>query len=164
MNENPKDVEKRVVIEETIRKAWKVIAFSQELESKCAQLFPCAASKIVIIPPSPSVESLPNIPFDLHSKLNVSRDCNIFLLPCGLRCSANVYCVLILCFTRPVKDPLYLLDAFSKWNAEQQKQHSILVVVGPALAEYANYSLQVISALENNSSNAHFYSWLAINK
>lgn len=96
MNENPKDVEKRVVIEETIRKASKVIAFSQELESKCAALFPCSASKIVIIPPSPSVESLPNAPLDLHAKLNISRECNIFLLPCGLRCSANSFlCIVI---------------------------------------------------------------------
>uniref|UniRef100_A0A673VRM0 Glycosyl transferase family 1 domain-containing protein n=1 Tax=Suricata suricatta TaxID=37032 RepID=A0A673VRM0_SURSU len=79
---------------------------------------PHARSKIYV--QSQGVVTVPNAAFNW----------NTFLHQSGINQSAdNLYIFLLVCGLRQVKDPLYLVDAFSEWHREEPNVY--MVIVGP---------------------------------
>ncbi|KAL6049728.1 hypothetical protein STEG23_021241, partial [Scotinomys teguina] len=66
------------------------------------------------------IATIPNANFNWNSFLQQSEiDQN----------ADNLYVFLVICGLRPVKDPLYLVDAFSEWHREEPNVY--MVIVGP---------------------------------
>lgn len=61
---------------------------------------------------------------------NSAFNWNTFLRQSGINQSAdNLHIFLLVCGLRQVKDPLYLVDAFSEWHREEPNVY--MVIVGP---------------------------------
>lgn len=132
------------MIAKTIRGSFRVVAFNKQLECRCLELFPECHDKIQLIPPaafidSSLLQSSPPSSLNLCSLFHVPEDSHIFLLPCGLR---------------PVKDPLYLMEAMNRWNEEEGKGKVFLAVVGPCLPEYSQFGAESISAIQQSPGSS----------
>nr|XP_023682786.1 glycosyltransferase 1 domain-containing protein 1 isoform X2 [Paramormyrops kingsleyae] len=99
LNEDVKDNKKLAVMEQVLKKARFAVAFSHKLKEVAELLWPTQSSRVHVHPQGVSA---------------IAEDLRVFLLVCGLR---------------RVKDPLYLLEAFSEWHA--QDQSVILIIIGP---------------------------------
>ncbi|XP_028719435.2 glycosyltransferase 1 domain-containing protein 1-like [Peromyscus leucopus] len=67
---------------------------------------------------------------------NANFNWNTFLQQSEIDQSAdNLYVFLVICGLRPVKDPLYLVDAFSEWHQEEPNVY--MVIVGPEVSPCA---------------------------
>ncbi|XP_057602602.1 glycosyltransferase 1 domain-containing protein 1 isoform X6 [Hippopotamus amphibius kiboko] len=104
-------------MKETAQRQWKSRQIS--LAVTCLALAqPHAKDKIYV--QSQGIATVPNTTFNWNtflqrSEINQSADnLHVFLLICGLR---------------QVKDPLYLVDAFSEWHQEEPNVY--MVIVGP---------------------------------
>lgn len=97
INEYVHQQEPKLIMDDVLNKCSKIVAFHEKQKIKCLEYWNHVKDKIVCIPPSPDIPPIDN--FSLFSELNLSLDKKFFLLPCGIR---------------PVKDPLYLVEAFSK--------------------------------------------------
>ncbi|KAL7884026.1 hypothetical protein AOLI_G00067960 [Acnodon oligacanthus] len=119
VNEDVKDERKRKVMEEVLRRSRFAVAFSKELKEKAEAVLECGTCKIFV--QAQGIETRVSSDFSwsgfLHGSgvcVNAVEDLRVFLLVCGLR---------------KVKDPLYLLKAFSEWHAENPRV--ILIIIGP---------------------------------
>ncbi|XP_072538630.1 glycosyltransferase 1 domain-containing protein 1 [Salminus brasiliensis] len=121
VNEDVKDAGKRGVMEDVLRRARFAVAFSAELKEKAKAELECGSCEIFV--QAQGIETRVSSRFSWGDFLHSSgvcatrvEDLHVFLLVCGLR---------------RVKDPLYLLNAFSEWHA--QNPLVILIIVGPKI-------------------------------
>ncbi|KAM6404005.1 glycosyltransferase 1 domain-containing protein 1 [Rhynochetos jubatus] len=120
VNEDVKCDEKHRVMGAVLREARFAVAFTMEMKDLAAAEWPDARKKIYV--QTQGIKTTPSETFDwrrfLHSA-DIPTDAggvHVFLLVCGLR---------------RVKDPLYLVDAFSDWHRKDPGVH--LGIIGPAV-------------------------------
>jgi hypothetical protein len=123
------DVEKCKVMQQAIENAAALVAFSREMVSKMRQRISYSGPTFIIpqtahVPLPAACQSLN----PLVSLLGLPESTRLFLLPCGLR---------------QVKDPCYLIGAFSEWHSKDASV--MLCIVGPSLD--AEYESKVCAAI-----------------
>ncbi|XP_066546266.1 glycosyltransferase 1 domain-containing protein 1 [Amia ocellicauda] len=121
INEDVRDETKRAVMGKVLKKARFAVAFSQKLKEQAEAYWPSQGNKIYVQPQGIETEATENLNWrDFLRSTGVScknvEDLHVFLLVCGLR---------------RVKDPLYLVDAFSEWHIEDPSV--ILIIIGPEI-------------------------------
>ncbi|KAF5891433.1 glycosyltransferase 1 domain-containing protein 1, partial [Clarias magur] len=121
INEDVKDGHKRSVMEEVLHRARFAVAFTEEMKQKAKTYLECDVSKIHV--QAQGIETSVSAHFSWTEFLHTAGVCedrvddlHVFLLVCGLR---------------KVKDPLYLLNAFSEWHS--QNPRVILIIIGPQI-------------------------------
>ncbi|XP_063050837.1 glycosyltransferase 1 domain-containing protein 1 [Engraulis encrasicolus] len=121
VNEDVKDEKKRAVMERVLKRARFGVAFTQQMKADAESLLMSESSKIRIQPQG--IETRAATDFSWREFLRCSgveseevEGLCVFLLVCGLR---------------RVKDPLYLLKAFSEWHASSP--HVIFIIIGPKM-------------------------------
>ncbi|XP_003907432.1 glycosyltransferase 1 domain-containing protein 1 isoform X5 [Papio anubis] len=118
VNEDANQEEKNTVMGRVLEEARFAVAFTESMKEMAQAQWPHAKGKIYV--QSQGIATTPNAAFNWNtflqrSEINQSADnLHIFLLICGLR---------------QVKDPLYLVDAFSEWHQEEPSVY--LVIAGP---------------------------------
>ncbi|XP_073864501.1 glycosyltransferase 1 domain-containing protein 1 isoform X14 [Macaca fascicularis] len=118
VNEDANQEEKNTVMGRVLEEARFAVAFTESMKEMAQAQWPHAKGKIYV--QSQGIATTPNAAFNWNtflqrSEINHSADnLHIFLLICGLR---------------QVKDPLYLVDAFSEWHQEEPSVY--LVIAGP---------------------------------
>nr|XP_030715831.1 glycosyltransferase 1 domain-containing protein 1 isoform X2 [Globicephala melas] len=118
LNEDVKQGEKNKVMGKVLEEARFAVAFTESMKETAQRQWPHAKDKIYV--QSQGIATVPNTTFNWNtflqrSEINQSADSlHVFLLICGLR---------------QVKDPLYLVDAFSEWHQEEPSVY--MVIVGP---------------------------------
>ncbi|XP_020561788.1 glycosyltransferase 1 domain-containing protein 1 isoform X2 [Oryzias latipes] len=100
INEDVKVEQKRAVMEQVLRKARFAVAFTTKLKEEAEIHLMSQSSKIYLQPQGVESEHVDEL--------------RVFLLVCGLR---------------TVKDPLYLVEAFSAWHCKNVP--NILIILGP---------------------------------
>ncbi|XP_077996398.1 glycosyltransferase 1 domain-containing protein 1-like [Glandiceps talaboti] len=131
VNEFYKNADKLVVMTAAVKEARFVVTYCAPMYQQALSIWPDIKDKLyqqrhaVITSPSS---------FDfhkhLHQQCNIDSGSCIFLLVAGIR---------------PVKDPLYVVEAFSEWHIRKSRVH--LVIVGPELDP--EYTKKVKSTVEN---------------
>ncbi|XP_035235897.1 glycosyltransferase 1 domain-containing protein 1 isoform X1 [Anguilla anguilla] len=121
LNQDVKDEKKRAVMEQVLKKARFAVAFSYKMKEEAEVFWLSQSSKIYIQPQGIETGAAPSFSwraFLKSSGVNGTgvEDLRVFLLVCGLR---------------RVKDPLYLVEAFSEWHAEDPSV--ILIIIGPKI-------------------------------
>ncbi|PNJ81949.1 hypothetical protein CR201_G0000668 [Pongo abelii] len=102
VNEDANQAEKNTVMGRVLEEARFAVAFTESMKEMAQVQWPHAKGKIYV----------------QSQEINQSADnLHIFLLICGLR---------------QVKDPLYLVDAFSEWHQEEPNVY--LVILGPEVS------------------------------
>nr|XP_055023332.1 glycosyltransferase 1 domain-containing protein 1 [Misgurnus anguillicaudatus] len=121
INEDVKDDHKRAVMKRVLEKARFAVAFTEKLKEQAETLLACESKKIYVQPQG--IETTVASHFSWRDFLHNTgvcteklEDLRVFLLVCGLR---------------RVKDPLYLLEAFSEWHI--QNPMVILIIIGPKI-------------------------------
>ncbi|XP_057382531.1 glycosyltransferase 1 domain-containing protein 1 isoform X4 [Balaenoptera acutorostrata] len=120
LNEDVKHGEKNKVMGKVLEEARFAVAFTESMKETAQRQWPHAKDKIYV--QSQGIATVPNTTFNWNtflqrSEINQSADnLHVFLLICGLR---------------QVKDPLYLVDAFSEWH--QEEPNIYMVIVGPEI-------------------------------
>ncbi|XP_030641747.1 glycosyltransferase 1 domain-containing protein 1 [Chanos chanos] len=121
INEDVKDEHKRCVMTQVLRRARFAVAFTDKLKEAAEAFLASQSSKIYVQPQG--IETKVAADFSWSEFLRSSgvhgqhiEDLRVFLLVCGLR---------------RVKDPLYLLRAFSEWHS--QNPPVVLVIIGPTI-------------------------------
>ncbi|XP_044245733.3 glycosyltransferase 1 domain-containing protein 1 isoform X2 [Ursus arctos] len=118
VNEDVKQREKNEVMGRVLGEARFAVAFTESMKETAQTQWPHARDKIYI--QSQGVMTVPNAAFNW----------NTFLHRSGINQSAdNLHIFLLVCGLRQVKDPLYLVDAFSEWHREEPNVY--MVIVGP---------------------------------
>jgi len=85
-----------------------LVAFNEDFVQRGRALWPQATERLYHIPQS--TYTAPS-DFSLRAHLGLEPEARIFLLPSGLR---------------PVKDPLFLVDCFRRWHAEDPRIHLVI--------------------------------------
>ncbi|XP_014743065.1 PREDICTED: glycosyltransferase 1 domain-containing protein 1 isoform X1 [Sturnus vulgaris] len=120
INEDIKCKEKCQVMGAVLEEARFAVAFTVEMKELAAAQWPDARKKIYV--QSQGIKTAPSATFDWYRFLqnaDIPADTDtlhLFLLVCGLR---------------RVKDPLYLVEAFSDWHRKDPSVH--LGIIGPAV-------------------------------
>ncbi|KAB0370116.1 hypothetical protein FD755_018078 [Muntiacus reevesi] len=118
LNEDVNQGDKNKVMGKVLEEARFAVAFTESMKEMAQRQWPHAKDKIYV--QSQGIATVPNTAFNWNtflqcSEINQSADnLHLFLLICGLR---------------QVKDPLYLVDAFSEWHQEEPNVY--MVIVGP---------------------------------
>ncbi|XP_060049279.1 glycosyltransferase 1 domain-containing protein 1 isoform X3 [Erinaceus europaeus] len=118
LNEDVNQGEKNKVMGKVLEEARFAVAFTESMKETAQKQWPHAKGKIYV--QSQGIATAPNSTFNWNtflqrSEINGSADnLRVFLLICGLR---------------QVKDPLFLVDAFSEWHQEEPCVY--MVIVGP---------------------------------
>ncbi|KAM6155792.1 glycosyltransferase 1 domain-containing protein 1 [Rhynchocyon petersi] len=118
VNEDVHQQDKNTVMEKVLEEARFAVAFTESMKAAAQAQWPQAKSKIYV--QSQGITTIPNPTFNWNTflqraEINQSADnLHVFLLVCGLR---------------QVKDPLFLVDAFSAWHQEEPSVY--MVIVGP---------------------------------
>uniref|UniRef100_A0A8C2YPW5 Glycosyltransferase 1 domain containing 1 n=1 Tax=Chinchilla lanigera TaxID=34839 RepID=A0A8C2YPW5_CHILA len=118
VNEDAGQEEKKEVMGRVLQEARFAVAFTDSMKETVLTQWPHAKGKIYV--QSQGIATTPNAAFDWNSFLEraeihqSTENLHVFLLVCGLR---------------RVKDPVYLLDAFSEWHQEEPNVY--MVIVGP---------------------------------
>ncbi|XP_034494649.1 glycosyltransferase 1 domain-containing protein 1 isoform X2 [Ailuropoda melanoleuca] len=118
LNEDVNQREKNEVMGKVLEEARFAVAFTESMKETAQTQWPHARDKIYI--QSQGVMTVPSAAFNW----------NTFLHRSGINQSAdNLHIFLLVCGLRHVKDPLYLVDAFSEWHREEPNVY--MVIVGP---------------------------------
>ncbi|XP_021113322.1 glycosyltransferase 1 domain-containing protein 1 isoform X2 [Heterocephalus glaber] len=118
VNEDTGQEEKKEVMGKVLEEARFAVTFTDSMKGMVLKQWPHAQGKIYV--QSQGIATIPNAAFDWNSFLQRAEiyqsadQLHVFLLVCGLR---------------RVKDPLYLVDAFSEWHQEEPSVY--MVIVGP---------------------------------
>ncbi|XP_058512618.1 glycosyltransferase 1 domain-containing protein 1 isoform X1 [Ochotona princeps] len=118
LNEDAQEEEKNRVMGRVLQEARFAVAFSESMKETAQRRWPHAKGKIFV--QSQGITTTPNTAFSWSgflqcAEIDQSADCvHVFLLVCGLR---------------RVKDPLFLVDAFSEWHRDEGDVY--LMIVGP---------------------------------
>ncbi|XP_053850210.1 glycosyltransferase 1 domain-containing protein 1 isoform X2 [Vidua macroura] len=119
VNEDIKCKEKRQVMGAVLEKARFAVAFTVEMKELAAAEWPDARKKIYV--QSQGIKTTPSETFDWYR----------FLQNAGIPADTDsVHLFLLVCGLRRVKDPLYLVEAFSDWHRKDPSVH--LGIIGPA--------------------------------
>ncbi|XP_038200775.1 glycosyltransferase 1 domain-containing protein 1 isoform X4 [Arvicola amphibius] len=101
-----------------LEEARFAVAFTEAMKDTAQMQWPHATGKIFV--QSQGIATIPNVNFNWNTFLQQSEiDQN----------ADNLYVFLVICGLRPVKDPLYLVDAFSEWHQEEPNVY--MMIVGP---------------------------------
>ncbi|XP_059719352.1 glycosyltransferase 1 domain-containing protein 1 isoform X2 [Haemorhous mexicanus] len=119
VNEDIKCKEKRQVMGAVLERARFAVAFTVEMKELAAAEWPDARKKIYV--QSQGIKTTPSETFDWYTFLQNAA------IPAG---SGPVHLFLLVCGLRRVKDPLYLVEAFSEWHRKDPSVH--LGIIGPA--------------------------------
>ncbi|XP_026887903.2 glycosyltransferase 1 domain-containing protein 1 [Electrophorus electricus] len=137
INEDAKDEGKRAVMKEVLNRARFAVSFSKELKEKAEAILECGSGQICV--QAQGIETRPSLDFSWMEFLRSAgvcvdgvEDLKVFLLVCGLR---------------RVKDPLYLLNAFSEWHT--QNPLAILIIIGPKMD--LEFSTEVQKCVERSA-------------
>uniref|UniRef100_A0A4W2HZJ1 Glycosyltransferase 1 domain-containing protein 1 n=1 Tax=Bos indicus x Bos taurus TaxID=30522 RepID=A0A4W2HZJ1_BOBOX len=134
LNEDVNQGDKNKVMGKVLEEARFAVAFTESMKETAQRQWKARQISLAVICPvhaqphakdkiyvqSQGIATVPNTAFNWntflqHSEINQSADnLHVFLLICGLR---------------QVKDPLYLVDAFSEWHQEEPNVY--MVIVGP---------------------------------
>ncbi|XP_006894744.1 PREDICTED: glycosyltransferase 1 domain-containing protein 1 [Elephantulus edwardii] len=118
VNEDVHQEGKNAVMEKVLEEARFAVAFTESMKESAQAQWPQAKGKIYV--QSQGIVTTPNATFSW----------NTFLQRAEISQSAdNLHVFLLICGLRQVKDPLYLVDAFSAWHREEPSVY--LVIVGP---------------------------------
>ncbi|XP_026900013.1 glycosyltransferase 1 domain-containing protein 1 isoform X4 [Acinonyx jubatus] len=118
LNEDVNHGEKKKVMGKVLEEARFAVAFTESMKEMAQTQWPHARGKIYV--QSQGIVTGPNSAFNW----------NTFLHQSGINQSAdNLHIFLLVCGLRQVKDPLYLVDAFSEWHREEPNVY--MVIVGP---------------------------------
>lgn len=118
LNEDLHQGDKRRVMGKVLQEARFAVAFTESMEAAARLQWPHAQGKIHV--QSQGITTAPNPAFRWST----------FLQRADINQSAdNLHVFLLICGLRPVKDPLYLVDAFSEWHQEEPSVY--LAIVGP---------------------------------
>ncbi|XP_067911166.1 glycosyltransferase 1 domain-containing protein 1 [Heterodontus francisci] len=118
INEDIKDEKKCEVMGAVLQKSRFLVAFTDQLKKIAELHWPFASSKIHVQPQG--VVTKPCAKFNWEE----------FLQNSGIQCeNIDPYIFLLVCGLRQVKDPLYLVDAFSAWHKEEPRVY--LIIIGP---------------------------------
>ncbi|XP_047238200.1 glycosyltransferase 1 domain-containing protein 1 isoform X2 [Girardinichthys multiradiatus] len=119
INEDVKDEQKRVVMEQVLLKARFAVAFTEKLKEEAEFVLVSPQSKIYVQPQG--------IQTEVAEKFCWTE----FLMSSGVRtdCVDELCVFLLVCGLRRVKDPLYLAEVFSEWHSENHL--NILIIIGP---------------------------------
>uniref|UniRef100_K9IJM2 Putative glycosyltransferase 1 domain-containing protein 1 n=1 Tax=Desmodus rotundus TaxID=9430 RepID=K9IJM2_DESRO len=119
LNEDVSQGEKHHVMGRVLEEARFAVAFTESMKAAAGLQWPHAKEKIYV--QTQGIATSPSATFHWdtflqHAEITAptAGDVHVFLLVCGLR---------------QVKDPLYLVDAFSEWH--QQEPSVYLVIMGP---------------------------------
>ncbi|XP_066116927.1 glycosyltransferase 1 domain-containing protein 1 isoform X2 [Saccopteryx bilineata] len=119
LNEDISQGEKKQVMGKVLEEARFAVAFTESMKAAACLQWPQAEGKIYV--QSQGIATAPNASFDWGA----------FLQRAGISRGAHgVHVFLLICGLRHVKDPLYLVDAFSEWHQEEEPS-AYLVIVGP---------------------------------
>ncbi|KAL4660418.1 glycosyltransferase 1 domain-containing protein 1 [Arapaima gigas] len=120
INEDVKDINKRAVMEEVLEEARFAVAFSAKMKKDAKLLWVRPLGFCHCFSPATGIETTVAPGFHWSDFLrsagvrDAAEDLNVFLLVCGLR---------------RVKDPLYLVEAFSEWHRKEPSV--VLIIIGP---------------------------------
>uniref|UniRef100_A0A8C2RID1 Glycosyltransferase 1 domain-containing protein 1 n=1 Tax=Capra hircus TaxID=9925 RepID=A0A8C2RID1_CAPHI len=134
LNEDVNQGDKNKVMGKVLEEARFAVAFTESMKETAQRQWKARQISLTVICPvhaqphakdkiyvqSQGIATVPNTAFNWNtflqcSEINQSADnLHVFLLICGLR---------------QVKDPLYLVDAFSEWHQEEANVY--MVIVGP---------------------------------
>nr|XP_048289645.1 glycosyltransferase 1 domain-containing protein 1 isoform X1 [Myodes glareolus] len=118
LNEDANHKEKNEVMGKVLEEARFAVAFTEAMKDTAQMQWPHATGKIFV--QSQGIATIPNVNFNWNTFLQQSEiDQN----------ADNLYVFLVICGLRPVKDPLYLVDAFSEWHQEEPNVY--MMIVGP---------------------------------
>ncbi|XP_036076704.1 glycosyltransferase 1 domain-containing protein 1 isoform X2 [Rousettus aegyptiacus] len=118
LNEDVNDGEKHQAMGRVLQEARFAVAFAESMKEVACLQWPHAKNKIYV--QSQGIATAPNAAFDW----------NAFLQRAEIKQRADEVCVfLLVCGLRRVKDPLFLVDAFSEWHREEPRVY--MVIVGP---------------------------------
>ncbi|XP_041719547.1 glycosyltransferase 1 domain-containing protein 1 isoform X2 [Coregonus clupeaformis] len=133
INEDVKVEQKRAVMEQVLLKARFAVAFTDKLKAEAEVFLLSQSSKIYVQPQGIKTEVAQSFSWrEFLRRSGVSgedvEDLHVFLLVCGLR---------------RVKDPLYLLEAFSEWHTENPLV--VLIIIGPKIDPVFTEEVEAIS-------------------
>ncbi|XP_053480045.1 glycosyltransferase 1 domain-containing protein 1 isoform X2 [Ictalurus furcatus] len=135
INEDVKDEHKRSVMEEVLHRARFAVAFTEEMKQKAKTYLDCDIAEVHV--QAQGIETRPSSDFSWTDFLHTSEDsadggCRLFGFV-GVRLDRvdDLHVFLLVCGLRKVKDPLYLLKAFSEWHT--QNPLVILIIIGPKI-------------------------------
>ncbi|XP_029016557.1 glycosyltransferase 1 domain-containing protein 1 isoform X2 [Betta splendens] len=121
INEDVKVEKKRVVMQQVLLKARFAVAFTNKLKEEAELFLLPQRNKIFVQPQGIKTEVTKNFCWTEFLRSSGVRgdhvdEARVFLLVCGLR---------------RVKDPVYLVEAFSGWHHEDPL--NVLVIIGPKM-------------------------------
>ncbi|XP_031686016.1 glycosyltransferase 1 domain-containing protein 1 isoform X1 [Oncorhynchus kisutch] len=133
INEDVKVEQKRAVMEQVLLKARFAVAFTDKLKAEAEVFLLSQSSKIYVQPQGIKTDAAQSFCWsEFLRRSGVSgddvEDLHVFLLVCGLR---------------RVKDPLYLLEAFSEWHTENPLV--VLIIIGPKIDPVFTEEVEAIS-------------------
>ncbi|XP_077163723.1 glycosyltransferase 1 domain-containing protein 1 isoform X3 [Paroedura picta] len=118
INEDAKCEEKSRVMGAILEEARFAVSFTEAMKEAAATAWPHIRSKIHV--QSQGIVTAHNASFNWKE----------FLQSAGiLQDKHHLYLFLLICGLRRVKDPLYLVDAFSDWHRKESAVH--LIIIGP---------------------------------
>ncbi|XP_014388847.1 PREDICTED: glycosyltransferase 1 domain-containing protein 1 [Myotis brandtii] len=118
LNEDVHQGDKHLVMGKVLGEARFAVAFTESMRAAACLQWPQAKGKIYV--QGQGIATAPNAAFPWSTFLQLAD------LP---QSADNLHVFLLICGLRPVKDPLYLVDAFSEWHREEPSAY--LVIVGP---------------------------------
>ncbi|XP_061211385.1 glycosyltransferase 1 domain-containing protein 1 isoform X4 [Neopsephotus bourkii] len=120
VNEDVKCEEKHRVMGAVLEEARFAVAFTVKMKELAAAEWPDARKKIYV--QTQGIKTTPKETFDWYR----------FLQNAGIPTDTDsLHVFLLICGLRRVKDPLYLVDAFSDWHRKEPSIH--LGIIGPAV-------------------------------
>ncbi|KAF7669165.1 hypothetical protein LDENG_00236090 [Lucifuga dentata] len=133
INEDVKVEQKRVVMEQVLQKARFAVAFTDKLKKEAEIFLVSQSSKIYVQAQGIKTEASEKFcwtEFLRSSGISEehAEELHVFLLVCGLR---------------RVKDPLYLVEAFSEWHRENPL--NVLVIIGPKIDPVLTMEVEAVS-------------------
>jgi glycosyltransferase involved in cell wall biosynthesis len=130
----PMDALSTTQMTRAVESAARLLAFSPENRARAEWMWPAVRGRVELLPQAVDVGSQraegPSVPTLLRDRLSLAPETFLFVLPTGIR---------------RVKDPLHVVDAFSRWHREDPRMH--LAVVGAVLEpDYAAGALDVLAS------------------
>ncbi|XP_036907767.1 glycosyltransferase 1 domain-containing protein 1 isoform X2 [Sturnira hondurensis] len=118
LNEDVTQGEKHQVMGRVLEEARFAVAFTEPMKAAAGLQWPHAKDKIHV--QTQGIATLPSTAFRWDAFLQSAEIAS---------CAGDAHVFLLICGLRQVKDPLYLVDAFSEWH--RQEPDVYLVIVGP---------------------------------
>ncbi|XP_043924277.1 glycosyltransferase 1 domain-containing protein 1 isoform X2 [Protopterus annectens] len=136
INEDIKDEHKREVMGIVLLEARFAVVFTDKMKITVETYWPFTKNKIHVQPQG------------IITRPSTTLKWKTFLESSGIEQEEdNPYVFLLVCGLRHVKDPLYLMDAFSEWHQKEKSVH--LVIIGPAVDPF--FTKEVAAKVEQET-------------